>query len=188
MLAHVFSAFLSIPNSQIQQSFSILRFWRILAWIRWSLEPTQIKHDYPLVNVYITNWTNHHFSWINPLFQLGHGFNSYVSLFTRPGILYIFPISSIPRENPTTHRLSNSRVPLGPTGSHWVPLGCRPGRGGSHSRHHLDANQTHLETQRLRDAWDGWFHGTSENDMENNMGNILLIIVNDDDYYMVNDG
>ena len=145
MLAHGFSAFLSIPNSQIQQSFSILRFWRILAWIRWSLEPTQIKHDYPLVNVYITNWTNHHFSWINPLFQLGHGFNSYVSLFTRPGISRYFP-HRFPRETPTTQQL------LGPTGSHWADLGCRPGRGGSHSRHHLDANQTHLETQRLRDA------------------------------------
>ena len=37
-----------------------------------------------LVNVYVTIWTiTMLFSWINPLFRLGHGFNSYVNVYQR---------------------------------------------------------------------------------------------------------
>jgi hypothetical protein len=51
------------------------------------------KHGfYPLVNVYITIWKITmfiHFSWVNPLFRLGHGFNSYVKL--PEGISHEYP-------------------------------------------------------------------------------------------------
>ena len=52
---------------------------------------------YPLVNVYITNWNiTMLFSWVNPLFRLGHGFNSKPFVYQRlngnlMGFHYEFP-------------------------------------------------------------------------------------------------
>ena len=37
----------------------------------------------PSGNLLHSELENHHFQWVNPLFRLGHGFNSYVSHYQR---------------------------------------------------------------------------------------------------------